>query len=124
MSESSLPRYIQEIYQWYPLTNCVSLLDKNRYACFSSPEHSIEDVADLRELIPHHHPIPRTLAFIEEPTPRISSRDLNEIFVVDTSRRNRAGIIPAPVRYPLSRLIPDVHVNVQDVDAMEKPSRS
>ncbi|THH12257.1 hypothetical protein EW145_g155 [Phellinidium pouzarii] len=32
-----------EEYTWYPLKACLPLLDANRYACFSHPEHSLKD---------------------------------------------------------------------------------
>ncbi|TFK28836.1 arginine-tRNA-protein transferase 1 [Coprinopsis marcescibilis] len=38
------PSYLAdpETYEWYPIEKCTSLLDKNRYACFSDPSHCIE----------------------------------------------------------------------------------
>ncbi|KAI0091932.1 arginine-tRNA-protein transferase [Irpex rosettiformis] len=38
------PSYLAdpEDYSWHPLEECVPLLEKNRYACFAHPEHSIE----------------------------------------------------------------------------------
>lgn len=37
------PSYLAdpETYDWYPLEKCTPLLNKNRYACFSNPLHSI-----------------------------------------------------------------------------------
>lgn len=31
----------QEDYTWVPLKDCTKLLNNNRYACFSHPEHSL-----------------------------------------------------------------------------------
>lgn len=31
-----------ETYTWYPLKDCIKLLDEYRYACFSHPEHSLK----------------------------------------------------------------------------------
>jgi hypothetical protein len=35
----------QETYAWYPLPGCLPLLEKNRYACFSNPSHSSNDLS-------------------------------------------------------------------------------
>ncbi|KAG7449238.1 uncharacterized protein BT62DRAFT_945332, partial [Guyanagaster necrorhizus] len=32
-----------ETYEWYPLEQCTRLLDTNRYACFSYPDHSTNE---------------------------------------------------------------------------------
>ncbi|TEB30154.1 hypothetical protein FA13DRAFT_1733968 [Coprinellus micaceus] len=32
---------MQETYLWYPLEECIPLLDKYRYACFTDPTQSI-----------------------------------------------------------------------------------
>ncbi|KAF8665813.1 hypothetical protein AX16_000256 [Volvariella volvacea WC 439] len=34
-----------ETYAWYPLDDCKKLLDQHRYACFSSPEHSMTAIS-------------------------------------------------------------------------------
>ncbi|KAF9058020.1 arginine-tRNA-protein transferase 1 [Panaeolus papilionaceus] len=39
-----------ETYEWYPLEKCIPLLDKNRYACFSDPSHSIPADVDTDDL--------------------------------------------------------------------------
>lgn len=38
------PSYLAdpEEYSWHRLEDCIPLLQKNRYACFAHPEHSIE----------------------------------------------------------------------------------
>ncbi|KAF8351554.1 arginine-tRNA-protein transferase [Amanita rubescens] len=38
------PSYLAdpETYQWYPLKDCIPLMEKNRYACFSDPSRSIK----------------------------------------------------------------------------------
>lgn len=38
------PSYLADpvTYQWYPLKDCIPLLEKNRYACFSDPSLSIK----------------------------------------------------------------------------------
>jgi hypothetical protein len=40
------PSYLAdpETYEWYPLSACVPLLEKHRYACFSNPARSITEV--------------------------------------------------------------------------------
>ncbi|KAG8825715.1 hypothetical protein FRC17_008559 [Serendipita sp. 399] len=40
------PSYLldTESYSWYPLSECTPLLDKYRYACFSNPSHSANEV--------------------------------------------------------------------------------
>ncbi|KAJ8698178.1 Arginyl-tRNA--protein transferase 1 [Pleurotus ostreatus] len=69
-----------ETYEWYPLETCVKLLSKNRYACFSSPEHSISD------------PPPE---YIEgsEPAP-IPTEDLAQINIVRAARRGQIIVEP------------------------------
>ncbi|PBL02526.1 hypothetical protein ARMGADRAFT_981223 [Armillaria gallica] len=39
-----------ETYEWYPLEQCTSLLDTNRYACFSCPSHSTDEPPPTGEL--------------------------------------------------------------------------
>jgi len=39
------PNSSQETFEWYPLETCILQLAKNRYACFSNPDHSIEGEA-------------------------------------------------------------------------------
>ncbi|KAL5488046.1 ATE1 [Sanghuangporus weigelae] len=41
-----------EEYTWYPLKDCIPLLNENRYACFSHPEHSLKGNAIPEESIP------------------------------------------------------------------------
>ncbi|KAF8719145.1 hypothetical protein AX14_011405 [Amanita brunnescens Koide BX004] len=35
-----------ETYQWFPMKDCIPLMEKYRYACFSDPSHSIEGDAE------------------------------------------------------------------------------
>ena len=52
LSESRLPRltlFMQETYIWYHLEECIPLLDKYRYACFTDPSRSIEGDAPEAE---------------------------------------------------------------------------
>ncbi|KAF9498470.1 hypothetical protein BDN71DRAFT_1443310 [Pleurotus eryngii] len=69
-----------ENYEWYPLETCVKFLSKNRYACFSSPEHSTSD------------PPPE---YIEdaEPDP-IPTEDLAQINIVRAARRGQVMVEP------------------------------
>ncbi|KAK0486940.1 arginine-tRNA-protein transferase [Armillaria luteobubalina] len=39
-----------ETYEWYPYGQCTSLLDANRYACFSCPSHSTDEPPPRDEL--------------------------------------------------------------------------
>ncbi|KAF9534811.1 arginine-tRNA-protein transferase [Crepidotus variabilis] len=42
------PSYLvdPETYEWFPMSICIPLLEKHRYACFSNPSHSITGEAD------------------------------------------------------------------------------
>ncbi|KAG9317583.1 arginine-tRNA-protein transferase [Chiua virens] len=40
-----------EDFKWYPLKNCVKLLDKYRYAVFSQPDHSLAGTDDPGEAV-------------------------------------------------------------------------
>lgn len=48
------PSYLldPENYEWFPLEFCKSLLEKNRYACFSEPKHSVQsspaNISDIK----------------------------------------------------------------------------
>ncbi|KAF5322217.1 hypothetical protein D9619_000501 [Psilocybe cf. subviscida] len=39
------PSYLAdpETYEWFPLGTCIPIMEKNRYACFSTPSHSDND---------------------------------------------------------------------------------
>ncbi|KAJ7276276.1 arginine-tRNA-protein transferase [Mycena haematopus] len=48
------PSYLAdpETYEWFPLENCIPLLEKYRYACFTHPAHSSAEPADSTLLMP------------------------------------------------------------------------
>ncbi|KAJ7699958.1 arginine-tRNA-protein transferase [Mycena rosella] len=75
------PSYLAdpETYVWFPLENCTQLLDNNRYACFSHPEHSSADPPDF-------------LAIEESPQP--SDALLSQVHVVRGIQDNKVTVIP------------------------------
>ena len=74
---------LQETYEWYPLEKCVPLLQKNRYACFSDPSHSIEGEA------------PSELPNAPEVEPDL--KDLEDVQIVVTRSDGRKVAVPVPV---------------------------
>jgi len=50
IQQFSLPSLIwyglKETYDWFPLSSCVPLLERHRYACFSHPDHSLVEFPD------------------------------------------------------------------------------
>jgi arginine-tRNA-protein transferase len=58
---------MQETYDWYPLKDCIPLLEKNRYACFSDPSHSSD-------------------AIKKNSIPEIEQKDLTDILMVYSAR--------------------------------------
>ncbi|KAJ3521251.1 hypothetical protein NM688_g9040 [Phlebia brevispora] len=66
-----------EDYTWHPLEECKPLLEQYRYACFSHPEHSIEE-----DYIGEDH------------NPQLSHNDLKDVNVVISVQDRRAIIAP------------------------------
>ncbi|KAI0796566.1 arginine-tRNA-protein transferase [Abortiporus biennis] len=73
------PSYLTdpEDYSWHPLEQCKPSLDKNRYACFSHPEHCIEGSCDD-----------------PPPEPHILDADLLDIMFLENPGSGRARIVP------------------------------
>ncbi|KAJ7781367.1 arginine-tRNA-protein transferase [Mycena metata] len=76
------PSYLAdpETYIWFPLEVCLPLLEKNRYACFSQPDHSSA--------------LPSTSMEIDEP-PRPSDDVLSKVHIVNGIEDNKIIVIPA-----------------------------
>ncbi|KAK0206531.1 arginine-tRNA-protein transferase [Desarmillaria ectypa] len=71
-----------ETYEWYPLEQCTSLLDTNRYACFSCPDHSTNESP----------PTGGELSFPEPP--QLSAETLADIFSVADIRHGVVTVTP------------------------------
>ncbi|KAK7061618.1 Arginyl-tRNA--protein transferase 1 [Favolaschia claudopus] len=76
------PSYLAdpETYEWYPLEDCVPLLEQNRYACFSNPHHSTTEFPD-----------PSTVVDL----PVLDDEALISVHVVDSVEGNK--LITSPV---------------------------
>ncbi|EPQ59316.1 hypothetical protein GLOTRDRAFT_125622 [Gloeophyllum trabeum ATCC 11539] len=75
------PSYLldPEDYTWYPLSNCIPLLEGKKYASFAHPEHSIRD----GEQVPG-----RRVA------PTVSDDDLRQVNVVAGVRGHQIVVVP------------------------------
>ncbi|KAJ6539228.1 arginine-tRNA-protein transferase [Mycena capillaripes] len=75
------PSYLAdpETYDWFPLENCIPLLEKYRYACFSKPDHSSAEPADPQ--------------IIDEP-PQPGDDILSQVHLVRDIKSNRITVIP------------------------------
>ncbi|KAG2013767.1 arginine-tRNA-protein transferase 1 [Coprinopsis cinerea AmutBmut pab1-1] len=68
-----------ETYQWYPIEHCKSLLEKNRYACFSNPSHCIQREWNGEDLPEDDNPEDSQMA---------------EIYIVQRGSRGRLVAVP------------------------------
>lgn len=75
------PSYLAdpETYEWFPLENCIPLLEKYRYACFSQPDHSSAE--------------PPNPLFTADPT-EPSDDLLSQVHIVRGIRDNKITVIP------------------------------
>ncbi|KAF7983892.1 hypothetical protein HWV62_18250 [Athelia sp. TMB] len=85
------PSYLAdpEDYTWHPLKRCVELLDKNRYACFTHPDHSLEGPPVL----------------INEPAPQIPNNQLMDILVIKSIENATMNVEPVVRDDPILRSI-------------------
>lgn len=74
------PSYLAdpETYTWHPLKTCVPLLENYRYACFTSPDHSLEGAPNHEEDVLNDN--------VEVP-----SEIINQIYIIKSSRQQDSG---------------------------------
>jgi len=70
-----------ETYEWFPIEKCKPLLDKNRYACFSKPEHCISGACSPENAI-------------DEPMPDL--REMQDVYVVQPRIGKSLVAVPLP----------------------------
>ncbi|KAK0468337.1 arginine-tRNA-protein transferase [Desarmillaria tabescens] len=71
-----------ETYEWYPLEQCTSLLDANRYACFSCPEHCTNEPPPTKDELSFPDP------------PQLGTENLERILSVADIRHGVVTVTP------------------------------
>lgn len=88
---------MQETYTWFPLSTCLPLLQRHRYACFSHPEHSLVDPPNEGGECPNSCLNGVMLNRSEDDDIELalfSEEDLDEIRVVTRSSQSEIVLVP------------------------------
>ena len=88
-----------EEYTWYPLEKCRPLLDKNHYAAFAHPEHSLTEPAS-EPSTSVEYTASQKLNLNTDPTPEFSEEVLAHTMCVAGMNGRTISVTPVTVCFP------------------------